>query len=669
MLNTLERSPVSTDGTETQAGKALVPLPVMPQMAWESPSVDEHNRHVHSTFQRPGFRSIIEAIMNEFPHSGRRLEGELSEGVRRLSSFLMGSMLAVFTALTALEGRSSGRVSRTRLGEGLGMLALAAQSLGVSQLAKKHIPQSDIRDATERKSAPLQSLHQKNTKRNTLSAREEVYGRSSGSARRLGAVAIEASTYAEIIHSPEAAQAKVEFNTSVQEGLGTDKELGWALEVRDFDRRLIHNGRIMTKDLKTAISDMTADGLTCARETAEKDPRFLPQVTRSMWDHQNALHVDAMGRGETPYNTIIVISPFPEEAAAKSGNEYWRNKGYVPHLRRGFVQVYHVEGNELLAGSLSFDGSNMTHLRELLRQHGVEVPPGEITDNMLKYPITCTLSQEAAKNLGVNIADQATAPEYKKNANTIDVTVQNKHIMERVFNESYVHICESLARGQQTEETRKLILQFANNAHSFNEHYTEALRRMRANVEFTTDDWAVMHELLVYSTIEMMRALYLKTKALERGEIYGSSDTLQITSALVESADSLVFQAMLGSFGADGAKNNRTYSACGLSISLGGEKERDPQGIFGGVENNEEGRGEGGACDYIHSGCYCCPYNYDGSSRGTPMKVLARREADGTAYCKRPGCGAWLSADGKRRDIGHIARKAQARKKQAEPAN
>jgi hypothetical protein len=180
----------------------------------------------------------------------------------------------------------------------------------------------------------------------------ETYGRSLSSVYRLGAFMTRAAAN-EIIASPEADQARVEFYTSVEEGFGTDMELGGGLEVRDFDRRPVLNGRVMAKDLKTAISDMTEAGLICAVETDKKDPHFSPQLVRSEWDHKNALIVDDMAKSETDYNTRIVISPFPEEAAAKSGDEYWRNIGYVPHLRRGFVQLYHVtKGGEVISGSL-----------------------------------------------------------------------------------------------------------------------------------------------------------------------------------------------------------------------------------------------------------------------------------------------------------------------------
>jgi hypothetical protein len=421
----------------------------------------------------------------------------------------------------------------------------------------------------------------------------EIYGRSLSTVRRFGAFMIN-KTLLEVIDSPEAAQPKAEFFTSVEEGFGTDTELGGGLEVRDFDRRPIINGRVMAKDNKTPVSTMTAAGLKCAeekfkKEAAKGDRRFFPQLTRSTWDHKNALNVDKMARGETDYNTIIVVTPFVEEAAAQSGGAYWRKIGYVPRWKRGFVQLYHAAGgNEVISGSLSFDGSNKQRLREIFRKFGKEIPAEEITDNWLKYAITGNFSEEEARGIATAIANEAEDPSYEKNTNTVDVTKEHELIMERAFNESYVHICESLARGCQTDGVRALIYQLADKARDFNERYASALYRMRiSGDQFTDDDSVVLHELLVYSTIEMMRALHLE-KALQHGTAsdYGNAC---LDPIYLQSADPALFQNMLSGFGATGARNNRVYSACGLEISLGDDgADGNPQSAYGGVDSGKE---------------------------------------------------------------------------------
>ncbi|HVX48133.1 MAG TPA: hypothetical protein VHA05_02135 [Candidatus Saccharimonadales bacterium] len=426
----------------------------------------------------------------------------------------------------------------------------------------------------------------------------EIYGRSLSTVHRLGTFAV-GKSQVEIVQSPEAAQAKAEFNTSVEEGFGTDVELGGGLEVRDFDFRPVVEGKVMSSDLKTAVSDMTEAGLKCAVKTAAKDRLFRPQLTRSEWDHENAKLVDSMARGETSYNMRIVASPFPEEAAAVSGDDYWRDIGYVPSLRRGFIQFYYVSEGGVTSGSLSFDGSDKRRLRELFSKYGVEIPEEEITDNWLKYPITATLPEDEAKKMALEIADEAGDPKYKKDANTVEVTNEHRALLETVFNDSYIHACESLALGYQTRDARELILRLADKAHHFNEKYKDSLYKMRVNGEFTDSDFIAIHELLVYSTIEMMRALHLNKKGnSDAGIVFYDPNT--ISAEFLESLDPASFQTMLGGFGAEGAKNDRVYSACGLSISLGesdGAKE-NPQRAFGGKDCPEIKNGQTTKCPH-----------------------------------------------------------------------
>ncbi len=413
----------------------------------------------------------------------------------------------------------------------------------------------------------------------------EVYGRSLSTIYNLGKVATKLAEKA--AQSPEADQVRVEFYTSVEEGFGTDMKLGGGLEVRDFDRRAVVDDCVMAKDLKTAVSRMTYDGLICAEKTAQGDLRFLPQLTRSKWDHENALIVDDMSAGRTSYNTRIVVSPFPEEAAAQSGNEYWRGIGYVPHLRRGFVQLYHSNGSELVSGSLSFDGSSKDRLRDVFARHDIQIPEDEVTDNWLQYAITDTLTEAQAKALATEIADLAGDPAYKKTTNTVEITHRNRSIMDTVFNESYIHACESLARGYQTKEARKLIMQFADKARSFNERYADALYRMRVNESrFTDDDMVVVHELLVYSAIEMMRALHLDNKVT--GQDDDSYRVSGFSAGYIQTLDAQSFQNAMTIYAADGAANNRVYSACGLSISLGDGRNGSVQEAFSGVDGKQE---------------------------------------------------------------------------------
>ncbi len=438
----------------------------------------------------------------------------------------------------------------------------------------------------------------------------EIYGRSLSTPRYLGTLMLKESLE-EAVKSPEADQARAEFFTSVEEGFGTDMELGAGLEVRDFDVRPIIGGKVMAKDLKTPVSDMTKAGLRCAEEKAKTDEYFSPQLARSKWDDKNATVIDEMARGETGYNTRIVCSPFPEEAAAQAGNKYWQNIGYVPHLRRGFVQLYYATETEVITGSLSFDGSSKDHLRTILGRYGIEVPEGETTDNWLQYAITGNMSEDQAKELAIEIANESdTFPDKK--TNTVDVTREHGAIVDQVFNESYVPACESLARGYQTKDTRDLVITFTDKAQSFNQHYQTALYRMRVNPdEFTNEDFIVLHELVIYSTIEMMRALHI-----EKIVTPTHNHAPQSRALYLQTMSGPEFQSVLSGFGAVGAKNGRAYSACGLAISAGEDAATagnnmvdSPQTTFGGIDKEgqkKERGGEDGDCEFISKECPMC---------------------------------------------------------------
>lgn len=432
----------------------------------------------------------------------------------------------------------------------------------------------------------------------------EIYGRSLSTPYKCGAyVAYIVGKYGsemissvEVVHSPEAEQARAEFYTSVEEGFGTDEKLGGGLEVRLFDRRPVVDGKVMSRDRKTAISDMTAAGLVNARakfkrEAARGDYRFGFQLTRSEWDHPTALVCDTMVRGETDFNTFMVVTPFCEEAELQCGSTYVQDIGYVPPYKRGFVQMYHAGKKGFLSASLSFDGSNKERLRGIFRRRGREIPETETTDNWLKYAITGNFTEEEARALALELANEAGDPKYKKSSNTVEITCEHRKIMDMAFNESYIPACESLARGYQTPGVRGLIFRLANNARSFNGRYSSALYRMRANPNvFTDDDMIVLHELLVYSTIEMMRALHIRASRPSKSERsqfhdYGISDV-----AYMGSLSRGAFQSMLSNFAAEGARNNRTYSACGLAISPGDgtpDSAGNPQYAFGGYGDGE----------------------------------------------------------------------------------
>lgn len=435
---------------------------------------------------------------------------------------------------------------------------------------------------------------------------EEKHGRSLSAVRRLGVASYE-NPNIDLTACPEADQVKIEFYTSVEEGLGTDKEFGTKMKVNKTLSLKIdqEQGCVLSFDNKTTISQMTENGVICAKKEAKKDPRFQFQYKRSLFDDANAHDVDAMVRGEREYNTKIVVTPYPEEAARKVGSSYVGNMGYVPSLKRGFVQLYHVktqgeelyipitEGelilgeDELLAGSYSFEGSDIEHLYEVFQELGVHVPEGVSTDEWLQFALTDNLTAEQAVKLAQGVAkmcNQKIAKHSKAEAlDTVNMTAKNKTLIDRIFYESYAPIALPTVTGQQTSELKNVIKAYCARSHHFSKEYQDALSNMMKKDTFDDEDAAVMHELLVYSTIEVLRAIELE-QTVETQKIMYNVDPEQLAAI-----SSRQLQEMLGGFGGYGAKNKRTYEACGNGIDPAGADEflealglKNPQEIFGG---------------------------------------------------------------------------------------
>jgi len=77
-------------------------------------------------------------------------------------------------------------------------------------------------------------------------------------------------------------------------------------------------------------------------------------------------------------------------------------------------------------------------------------------------------------------------------------------------------------------------------------------------------------------------------------------------------------------------------------------------------------------CDIVTTSCYCCRYNRDGTKRKSPLRVIAVIDQFETIYCRRDGCGAYMTKGGKIKEKGWIAKRgerlAQQQEKQANSA-
>lgn len=402
----------------------------------------------------------------------------------------------------------------------------------------------------------------------SVAIEDQVHGRSLSTMNDLGTLALEMSRV-EIIKTPIAKQALIELKTSVHEALTTHKDLSRELVARDFVERPIMHGRVMSDDLKHAISDITRSGLISAIKTARNDPRFFPQVRRAIWDHKKAINDDMIARGDTPNNLSVVATIFPEESAGRIGEDFWDNNGYVSSCRRGFIQSAFVDNGIFIAGSLSFDDSDLKRQISVLNGQEVYVPKDVLSDDMVRYPIIKNMTKDQAKAFVISIANASGHLSKEGRVNTVDLVEDYEAVLIKVLEDSYIDVSESFVQKYQNDVTVKLIESLHANAHYFNDEYAAALSKMRVSRSFDKDDAGMIHGLLVYSATEMIRALYFRSKQkidANPSHAYAKYATPDAMMSHFNQMNGADFQVAIGGFVADGAKNKRAIQACGNGV-------------------------------------------------------------------------------------------------------
>lgn len=361
-------------------------------------------------------------------------------------------------------------------------------------------------------------------------------------------------------------QAKGEFDSCVYEGLSSDSELGPQLEVTKFIKFEVQDGFVMSRDGKTRVTDLIKNGHATSSEKAQIDSRYENQATRDWNDLINAREVDKMARGETDYNTRMVVSLLPKEAIERDGKDFWQDIGYIPDKETAYIQIYHAsDDGEVLTGSLSVDGSDIEKWTELFAENGVTIPEGETTDNWLKYAITGSMTSSEAKSFAMNMRKKYKDSQDLEADNTADLLADNSEVANMVFEEAYVPISKSLENKEQTEKTKSLISSYLNNSDYIKPEVRQHLIRLANTDKFTDRDARLMHQMVVYSTIEMLRSLVAKPE---------NNDLIDYQIQAVIDQDELMHmqQEMINSvvagFAARGLKAGRSYSSCGGAIKL-----------------------------------------------------------------------------------------------------
>jgi len=145
----------------------------------------------------------------------------------------------------------------------------------------------------------------------------------------------------------------------------------------------------------TALIDMYRRGTETAKLAALNRPQLQFECARRAYETQNQKLIDAMMRGELEVNTVIELSPYPDEAAELWGNRHMENMGYKPNLRRGMVRIAQKNkmGN-LSLSTFSLDKSSLELFQHLQLTLGQK--PDTTTSGVLANPALIQTELEPA---------------------------------------------------------------------------------------------------------------------------------------------------------------------------------------------------------------------------------------------------------------------------------
>jgi hypothetical protein len=253
--------------------------------------------------------------------------------------------------------------------------------------------------------------------------------------------------------------------------------------------------------------------------------------------------------------------------------------------------------------------------------------------------------------------------ETRRRQSVAEFLEANGELMLQYTDRYMAPLAQATLTGRNNEAMRGLaqaIVSQGDTVQKLDHEVVKALANVLNSEAFTSESARAMKKLIQYARIERLREKLPHFIARETATTHES----YIVPVDPYLADEALHQQVANNVHS-GVMAGRTYSGCvGLTLRQQSENTsestaRSPQEAYGGRGQSGES-GVSLACEYVHDGCYCCGFNEDGMPRSSRMKVHARRDKKGDAYCLRPKCNAWLSADGKNSNIGDIARKAKA---------
>jgi len=228
--------------------------------------------------------------------------------------------------------------------------------------------------------------------------------------------------------------------------------------VTQFERQFA-DGDIRAED-GTSLGEMLRNGIKSAEYEAALDPRMQFEVERRRAEYSGEYEAILRMMQADETNTVVSISPFPEEAYDAHGRQSLERSGYQVRRRLGFIRMHtQTAADTIESVSLSIDNS---HLAVLQQAFGSRLPVDAFasTTQLLGHSFGLQLdkaSQAELPHVLRQAYDRALATYFpgeqfsagRKTANeqdAFDLVEAHKGIFEH-----YISAIEALAHSRNTQ--------------------------------------------------------------------------------------------------------------------------------------------------------------------------------------------------------------------------
>lgn len=474
---------------------------------------------------------------------------------------------------------------------------------------------------------------------------QELYARSLRFIRRLGRMAREGAEQ-ELYDEYDRYLAHTDFVTAIEENLKTDPDFREDLDVTSKHTFPVIDGRVCAANGEL-MHNVLSRGFTSSRRAALADPRMKTQVVRDEGDLFNLEAVEAMPAGTSRF--ALSMEPKKE---LREEPKFWTDLGYRENI--AYLQWYckTTEGT-VVGGAYSIDLSDEATWREVFAELGTAVPEDVSPNTWIRHGIERQMTPEDAEQFVLDIRRQY----YEKRGvasrrySVTEFVASNSKFIDHMFDAYYPAIGQAVDSGNKNDIVHNFVASVLPISANLKPEIRRELIRIYNRQAFDDASGRMVEAAVRYAVVEQLRK---GLKQFVNPDAESRRDEAEVEHMITVSsgADLMQINQLLARNINAGAEAGRSYGGCSnLDMSRMAEQSssgggKDSQDVFGGNANEQGSSSEGGACDYFHSGCYCCPYNDDGRPLGRTLTVKARRDKNGTARCLRRGCGAELSGSG-----------------------